>query len=580
MQMQRPYLILLLFFGLIHAASAQQLFSENRYPLVDFRPPLDITPPSLAGSFGELRPSHFHSGVDFRTNQRQGYPVYAIADGYISRIRIQNTGFGNALYINHPDGYTSVYGHLQRYNAKLSSIAKSYQYEKKSFEIDEVPPADQILVHKGDIIAYSGNTGSSGGPHLHFEIRDTKTEATINPQLFGIEVPDRISPAISALYVYKLNNQPFNEHTAKQRIPLVGGNGSYHINSTLNLSGEVGFGIIATDRHNGMSGLNGVYSITLEVDGSPVFTSSLERFKFENSKAINSHIDYPAYLDSKINIQKSFVDPGNPLGIYSNLVNRGRISFSDGKVHELKYIVTDVKGNTSTLPFRVQAGVFTTLNGLSTTVNSGLQPKGILFPYNKVNEFSTDSVKITLPVGTLYNDLDFQYKAGKETVAHGYSPVFQLQNRYTPLHTGFELSIKPTRELGSLANKAVIVNTNGVSQGGEYLDGYVKASPRSFGSYYIAVDTVPPVISPLNVSNGKNMHDASKMSFKIHDNLSGIKSFNGYIDGRWVLMEFDLKTATIWHSFDASTGAGKHKLELTVVDMKDNSRTLELTFYK
>lgn len=571
--MQRPYLMLLLLCGFMTSATAQQIFSENKYPLVDFRQPLDIAPTSLAGSFGELRASHFHSGIDMRTNQRQGYPVYAIADGYISRIRIQNTGFGNALYINHPNGYTSVYGHLQRYNAKLSSVAKAFQYEKESFEIDEAPAADQILVHKGDIIAYSGNTGSSGGPHLHFEIRDTKTEATINPQLFGIEVPDRVNPVISALYVYRLNNQPFNEHTPKQRVPLVGANGVYRINTILNLTGDIGFGIVATDRHSGLSGLNGVYSISLEVDGSPVYTSSLERFKFENSKAINSHIDYPAHLDSKINIQKSFVDPGNPLGIYSNLVNRGRIEFNDGKVHELKYIITDVKGNTSTLPFRVQAGT-------PAAITSNLPPNGILFSYNKVNEFNTDSVKIILPMGTLYNDLDFQYRAGKETVAHGYSPIHQVQNRYTPLHTGFELWIKPTKDLGLLANKAIIVNTNGVSQGGEFSDGFVKANPRNFGSFYISVDTVAPTIAALNVSDGKNMAAANKMTFKIRDNLSGIKSINGYIDGRWVLMEFDQKTATLWHSFDGSTAAGKHKLELTVVDMKDNSRTLELTFYK
>ena len=571
--MCRSYLIVLVLLGFITHASGQQIFSENKYPLVDFRPPLDITPPALAGSFGELRANHFHSGADFRTNQRQGYPVYAVADGYIARIRIQNTGFGNALYINHPNGYTSVYGHLQRYNAKLSSVAKTLQYQKKSFEIDEFPAAEQIPVHKGDIIAYSGNTGSSGGPHLHFEIRDTKTEATINPQLFGIEVPDHVKPGISALYVYQLNNQPFSEHISKQRISLIGANGIYRINAPLNLSGNVGFGIVTTDRHSGASGLNGVYSITLEVDGSPVYTSALERFKFENSKAINSHIDYSAYLDSRISIQKSFVDPGNPLGIYSNLVNRGRIDFNDGQVHELKYIITDVKGNTSILPFRVQAGQ-------QTSPMTSLAPKGKLFPYNQVNELSTDSVKIILPMGTLYNDLDFQYKAGKETVARGYSPVHQIQNRYTPLHTGFELWIKPSRELGELASKAVIVSTGGASQGGQYIDGFVKASPRNFGNFYISVDTIPPVISALNITEGKNMAQLGKMSFKIRDNLSGIKSFNGYIDGNWVLMEFDQKTATLSHSFDSSTTPGKHKLELTVVDMKDNSKTLELNFYK
>jgi len=571
--MRRSYLIVLVLLGLISRTSGQQIFSENKYPLVDFRPPLDITPPALAGSFGELRANHFHSGADFRTNQRQGYPVYAVADGYIARIRIQNTGFGNALYINHPNGYTSVYGHLQRYNAKLSSVAKALQYQKNSFEIDEFPAAEQIPVHKGDIIAYSGNTGSSGGPHLHFEIRDTKTEATINPQLFGIEVPDHVKPVISALYVYKLNNQPFSEHISKQRIPLIGADGTYRINTPLNLSGNVGFGIVTTDRHSGASGLNGVYSITLEVDGSPVYTSALERFKFENSKAINSHIDYPAYLDSRISIQKSFVDPGNPLGIYSNLVNRGRIDFNDGQVHELKYIVTDVKGNTSILLFRVQAGQQT-----SATIAPAV--KGILFPYNQVNELHTDSVKIILPMGTLYNDLDFQYKAGKETVVRGYSPIHQVHNRYTPLHTGFELWIKPSKDLGDLASKAVIVSTGGASQGGQYVDGFVKAYPRNFGSFYISVDTIPPVISALNITEGKNMGQLGKMSFKIRDNLSGIKSFNGYIDGKWVLMEFDQKTATLWHSFDSSTTPGKHKLELTVVDMKDNSKTLELNFYR
>jgi murein DD-endopeptidase MepM/ murein hydrolase activator NlpD len=571
--MQRTYLFLLLLTGFALVATGQEIYSDNKYPLVDFRPPLDISPPALAGSFGELRASHFHSGIDFRTNQRQGYPVYAIADGYISRIRVQNSGFGWALYIDHPNGYTSVYGHLQRYNAKLSSIAKAYQYGKKSFEIDEFPGAGQIAVHKGEIIAYSGNTGSSGGPHLHFEVRDTKTEATINPQLFGIEVPDRVTPVISGLYVYKLNQKPFTEHTVKQRIPIIGGNGSYRVNTILNLSGETGFGIVTTDRHTGLSGTNGVYSITLEVDGKPVFTSSMERFKFENSRAINSHIDYPTYLNSRVSIQKSFVDPGNPLGIYSNLVNSGRIDFSDGQVHELRYIVKDVKGNTSILPFRVQAG-----QQAAAVIPEGF--KGRLLPYNQVNELNTDSVKIILPKGTLYNDLDLIFRPGTQTAANGFSPVHQVHNRFTPLHVGFELWIKVTRNLGNLQDKALIVSTSGVSQGGQFDNGYVKATPRAFGSFYVTVDTLPPVVTALNVSDGKRMTGIDKMSFKIRDNLSGIKSFNGYIDGAWVLMEFDQKTATLWHSFDSSITTGKHKFELTVVDMKNNSKTVEFTFYK
>jgi len=569
--MYRSILFLILYFAVIPGSKSQQLISTNKYPLVDFRPPLGITPPALSGSFGELRSNHFHSGIDIRTNQREGYPVYAIADGYIARIRIQSSGFGNALYINHPNGYTSVYGHLQRYNAKLSARAKAIQYEKKSFDIDEFPAADLIPVYKGEIIAYSGNSGSSGGPHLHFEIRDTKTEATINPQLLGIEVPDQVKPVISGLYAYRLDNQPFNEFTPKIHIPLVGSAGVYRAN-TVSLSGEIGFGIVTTDRHTGMSGTNGVYSIALEVDGRKVFTSAVERFSFANSKAINSHIDYPTFLNTRRSIQKSFVDPGNPLQLYSNLENRGRINFNDGQLHDLKYTVTDVKGNTSTITFKVQA--------TEPTMAAAPRPmKGILFPYNQLNEFRTDSVFVQIQPGNLYNDLDFVYKASTLTAARGYSVIHHVQNRLTPIHTGFDLWIKPNVDLGMLQEKALIVNTSGASQGGKFEDGFIKAKPRTFGSFYIAVDTLPPTITPVNISEG-NMRGIGKLTFKIRDNLSGIRSFNGYINGSWVLMEFDAKTATLSHTFDGTLSNGKHNLELIVVDMKDNSRTLKLSFFK
>jgi murein DD-endopeptidase MepM/ murein hydrolase activator NlpD len=552
---------------------AQQVFSDNKYPLVDFRSPLDIAPPALAGSFGELRSNHFHSGMDYRTNQRTGYPVYAIADGFISRLRVQNSGFGLALYINHPNGYTSVYGHLSRFNTKIAQQVKSTQYQKKSYEIDEFPNELLIPVRKGDIIAYTGNTGSSGGPHLHFEIRDTKTEATINPQLFGLNIPDNIPPVIYSLYAYKLNKKPFNEFTPKQVLAITGSRGSYK-SGTITLTGEVGFGIVATDRHNGASGLNGVYSIELLLDGIHVFTSSVEKFEFEDSKAINSHIDYPTYLNTKRSIQKSFVDPGNPLSIYSNLVNRGRIEFNDGKLHELEYIVSDGKGNKSNLSFKVQAdnkpAVYTE------NVNPGTQR----FPYDIENQFNNDQIKVVLPKGTLYNDLNFNYKQLPKPIANAYSAIYQIHNNITPLHTGFEIWIKADNLPANLRDKAVIVSSGRASQGGYYENGYIKAKPRNFGSYFISTDTLPPVILPQNVSDGKSLVGVSKMSFKIRDNLSGIQSFNGFIDGKWVLMEFDTKTATLWHTFDEQTSSGKHSFELVVKDMKDNTKTYSITFYK
>lgn len=566
--------LLLLLFSI--PGYSQQIFSTSKYPLVDFRSPLDIVPPALAGSFGELRANHFHSGMDYRTNQREGYPVYAIADGYISRLRVQNSGFGLALYINHPNGYTSVYGHLQRFGPKIGTQAKAIQYQKKSYEIDEFPNAQFIPVRKGDLIAYTGNSGSSGGPHLHFEIRDTKTEATINPQLFGLEIPDNIPPVIHSMYVYRLNIKPFNEFVPKQYFQVTGAAGAYSLNkvSTINLSGEVGFGIITTDRHNGASGTNGVYSIELELDGKPVYTSALEKFSFDNSKAINSHIDYPTYMNTKRSIQKSFVDPGNPLKIYFNLVNNGRIEFTDGKLHRLKYTVTDGKGNKSALAFNVQANDKATID---TPEPSGT---GLSFSYAVPNEFNNDEVKVIIPKGSLYNDLNFIYKKLPKPAGNAYSAVHQVHNNLTPLHTGFELWIKADSSLSKYKEKALIVNTGRSSQGGYFENGYVKAKPRNFGSYFIAIDTIPPTVTPLNIADGKSMAGISKMSFKIRDNLSGIKSFNGYIDGKWILMEFDSKSASLWHTFDERTSPGKHTLEIIVSDMKDNNKNYTITFYK
>ncbi len=553
--------------------NAQQVYNQNSYPLTDFRSPLDIQPPALAGSFGELRSNHFHSGIDFRTNQRSGYPVYATADGYLSRLRVQNSGFGLALYINHPNGYTTVYGHLSRFNQKIATVTKSIQYKNKSYEIDEFPAATLIPVKKGEVIAYSGNTGSSGGPHLHFEIRNTKTEATINPQLLGIEIPDQIPPVIRAMYVYRLNGNSFNEFTPKQYFQVIGGNGNYKLNqvTTINLSGEVGFGIVVNDRHNGASGNNGVYSISLSVNGNVVFTSAVAQFSFENSRAINSHIDYPTFLKTKQSIQKSFVDPGNPLQIYFNLVNSGRITFDDGKIHRLNYTITDSKGNKSRLDFNVNAND-------KAVINTPTLPAGTPFNYNNLNEFSNDEIKLIIPKGALYNDLNLIYKKSARPARNAFSEIHHIHNNYTPLHTGFDLWLKADSSILKYPNKALIVNSNRSSQGGYFENGWVKAKPRTFGNFFIAIDTIPPNITPVNIANGKNMTGITKMSFRISDGLSGIKRFNGYIDGKWILMEFDAKTASLWHSFDEKTSKGAHNFELVVEDMKENLKRYTIQF--
>lgn len=557
----------------IEKASSQDIPVSRTYPVADFIPPLSL-PPSLAGSFGEIRSGHFHSGLDYRTNQREGYPVYAAADGYVSRLRVQIGGFGNAVYLTHPNGYTTVYAHLQRLNTRLARVVKDYQYRIKSFDVDFPLMPIEIPVKKGEIIAWSGNTGGTAGPHLHFEVRDSKTEETINPQLFGIDIPDKIKPSIDGLYMYRFNGLPFSENTPRQYFELRGTNGNYHLNQSpvINFNGDIGFGIITYDRQPA-GNKNGVYSIELQLDGTTIYLSALERFAFNNSRAVNAHIDYPSLLLYGRTIQKSFVEPGNPLGIYKTAVNRGIINLADDKMHDMTYIVKDAKGNTSTLTFKIKYNP-------QSVINTKEKPGVKKFLYNQVNEYSTENMKIVLPKGTLYSDIDFDYDLAPKRKG-AWSVVHKVHTRLIPVHSNYDLWIKADTSLpAALQSKTLIVDTRGISQGGNFENGFVKGNPRVFGDFYITLDTIAPVIRPLNISDGKSMVGISKVSFRISDNLSGIRSFTGTIDGQWVLMEFDSKTASLWHTFENNITPGKHHFQLVVTDMKMNSKTYNATFYK
>jgi hypothetical protein len=290
---------------------------QNTYPQNYFRNPLDI-PISLAGSFGELRPNHFHSGIDIKTNSRENLNVYAVADGYVARIRVSANGFGNALYINHPNGYTSVYGHLNAYNPVIALYLKNMQYAKESFEVDLFPQAHELPVKKGDIVALSGNTGSSGGPHLHFELRETKTEITINPQLFGYEIEDRVPPAIQAIKLYPLSNSSAINglnNSASFLVKGKAGNYTLAVSNPIEAHGNIVMGIITSDAQTSAGEKNGVYSIEIKMDGKRYYFHELDKFGFNETRGINSHIDYEERMKSKNTIQRSCVAPNNHLSI-------------------------------------------------------------------------------------------------------------------------------------------------------------------------------------------------------------------------------------------------------------------------
>lgn len=532
--------------------------------------PLDIKL-YLSGTFGEIRSNHFHSGIDIKTNQREGYPVYATADGYISRLRVQIGGFGNAVYINHPNGTSSIYAHLQKFNSKIDLAVKGHQYLKKSFAVDFHLTHIEIPVKKGDIIAYSGNTGGSAGPHLHFEIRNTKTEQTINPLTLGIQVEDKVKPQINGLYLYKLNNDPFSEKTPKQYFQTVGSNGKYSLNqvSTINVSGKFGFGIMAFDQQTGTTNKNGLYSTTILLDNKIIFETVIDQFYFDHTRSVNAFIDYPEKMRNGRVIEKGFALPGSKTSLYRSMNNYGVIELTDQNLHDVQYILKDANGNQSVLNFKIKS------NGVSTPEKN--LPQGQFFNYLKDNSVKTEDLILNFPKGIFYDDLDFIFKTDPKT-ANSLSKVYTIHNKLTPLHQGFELQIKVDPNLLVIKDKLLIVNESGISQGGEFVNGFIKAFPRTFGKFYLRADSIAPIITPINIKEGANLAQQSKLSFKISDNLSGIKSFNGYINDEWVLMEYEQRNRTLWHTFDKKAGSGKHSFKLVVTDMKDNTKTYQVNF--
>jgi hypothetical protein len=539
-------------------------------------------PLSLSANFGELRVDHFHSGLDIKTQGVAGKEIVAAASGYVYRISISPGGFGRALYLRHPEGYSTVYGHLDRFTPDIEEYVISRQYEEKSYMITLWPPKDRFVFSQGDLIAFSGNSGSSSGPHLHYEIRKSNGEQPVNPLLFEFGIEDEIKPVIERLFIYPLSSNTFiNNQKKPARFNVSGGNGKYTVNTKneISINGNVGFGFKAHDLLNGSYNKCSVYSIELRIDSLPVYKYIMDEFSFNESRYINSHIDFEMFQKEGVYAERAFVLPNDKLSLYKNVINNGIVNFNDGKRHYVEIITEDIHQNRSLLSFFVnQPQVSADEDQIKPEKNNT-----VLMPYSRNNKFVSGNVTVNIPSGTLYDTLHFEFKIDEGNPGI-YSDIFQIHNKYTPVHKAYNLSIKPDQVPLGKETKLLIIQMGDDNKmnplSSEWANGHLSANPRSFGTFFVGIDTVPPLISANGLTNGAILTGKTGIRIKINDNLSGIKSYEPEIDGKWALFEYDQKNELLIYKFDPARiqKGKKHNLSLIVTDNMDNLSTYNCEF--
>jgi hypothetical protein len=556
--------------------------AQNRYPTDYFRSPVD-TSLALAGNFGEIRPNHFHAGFDIKTNGKEGMPVYAIADGYIARIRISAFGYGKALYLIHPNGFTSVYGHLRNYGEITAAFAKNIQYKSQSFEIDTILGPDVFPVKKGQLIAYSGNTGGSEAPHLHFEIRETETEKPLNPYLFGYKIPDNIRPEITGIAIYPIGETASinGKHSVKKIKPLKI-KGDYYLPSidSITVNGAIGFGIEAFDTENKSTNQNGVFSIELLSGGKRIYYHELEKLSFETSRYVNAHIDYEEKQKNNRKIQKCFLAKNNKLEIYKSILNNGIIDFNDDSIHWIKLIVKDFNGNASQIMMKTRS------SSKIKVVAKIPDPKKPFFDCLKENKFNNNDIQISIPPLTLYDDVYFTYSS-LAPLKGTYSAMHHIMSPATPVQNAYQLSIKPLKLIDSLLNKACIISVSDKGkknyEGGNFINGFIVTQTKTFGNFAVVIDTAGPKLKPaFKYIRDKTVsfQNAKKIGIIAKDDLSGIEKYNAFIDGNWVLCEYEFKEDLLFYTFDEHVSSGAHRFNIEVTDGKGNISKWKCTFIK
>lgn len=572
-----PYIILLLF----ALTASCLLHAQNPKDVLNLHPPL-TSYQALSGTFGEIRPGSIHAGLDFRTGGKVGLPVFASQAGYVSRIKISSVGYGKAVYITHPTGITTVYAHLDRLSEKIEKVTKDEQYKKKSYDVDIHLGPKSLPVERGETIGLSGNTGSSGGPHLHFEVRNTKTQEPQNPSFSTLKITDKIAPVVRSAWIYHLSSAPpVGRIQSRQELNIKEKNGSYAVSDTILIEGGVGIGIETYDYVNEQSLRCGVYSIKMYVNNSLHYHFAVDKFAFNESRYTNSHMDYALNYNNGKRVHKLFIEPNNKFSIYKTVQNRGIIQAKTDKVYNIRVEIADSHNNTTqfTLVAKgVDKGVYAPKkNNLAST-------EGILWPFFQSNQFSNKAFSINMPAKALYSSTYFNYHISSTRQAGAYSPTITVGDVLVPLHRNYSLAIATDPLDEHLREKALIAFLDKEGKifavGGDYKDGFVHTKVNFFGDFFVTTDTIPPKIQLIKPPTNDDFSDLDNISFKITDDLAGIESIEGYIDDEWVLFEYDKKNDLAFYKFDSQrlTNNSEHQLRIEVSDSKGNATKHYYTF--
>ncbi len=545
--------------------------SQKTYPQDAFRSPLDI-PLILAGTFGELRSNHFHSGIDIKTQQRQGLSSYAIGDGTVTRIKISLWGYGKAIYIAHPNGYTSVYAHLKKFSPKIEAYIKKQQYKKETYEIELFPEFGELKVEKGELIAYTGNTGGSSGPHLHFEIRSSISEKPTNPLLYGLEVRDATNPTLLGLYGYPLSEKAqVNQSNAKIQINFNKQKDGSFLADTVHAIGTIGLGFNAYDRQDLAANKNGVYAVQQIVNGKLYTEYDFETFSFAETRYINTFIDYAHFGKYRQRIQQCFKTPSNRLGIYNTLYNNGKIDVKEGMSYNVELLIKDLEGN--------QIKAIIPIEGKRETLKVAKEVKKTDYYViaKKPNNFDLGAAKVYFPSNTFYEDFYMDLEKGADTVT--------IHNSYVPAHRNFTITFD-TSKYSEEERKQLFIARLDKRLRPSYASTYKRGKTfttrtRNLGTFTLAKDTIAPKIRAKNFKEKQWLNNYQYLSLAISDDLSGIDTYNATLNGEWILMEYEPKTNTLTYNFDDKILDKKQcELKVVVKDNVGNTTTFSNIFYR